>query len=44
MRGVDVGGNERKKECKKCFLFFLPPSIVFFFKREIKKEVCMWEW
>ena len=38
MRGVCVGGNERKRECKECF-FLLPPSI--FFLREINKEVCM---
>jgi len=29
MRGVYVGGNERKRECRECF-FFLPPSICFF--------------
>jgi len=43
MRGVFVGGNERKRERRECFLlfFFLPPSICcFFFEREIKKEVC----
>ena len=37
MRGVYVGGNERKRECKECF-FFLPPSICFF-KRDKKGGV-----
>jgi len=27
MRGVYVGGKERKRECREFFFFFLPPSI-----------------
>jgi len=38
MRDIYVGGNERKRECKECFLFFLPPSICFF-KRDQKGGV-----
>jgi len=35
-----VGGNERKRECRECFLlFFLPPSICFFCKRDKKGGV-----
>ena len=44
MRGVYVGGNEIKRECRECFLFFSTSFNMLFFKREIKKEVCMWEW
>jgi len=41
MKGVYVGGNERKRECRECFLlFFLPPSICFF-KRDKKGGVCV---
>ena len=46
MRGVYVGGNEKElQKYRECFLlFFLPPSMVVFFLKEIKKEVCKWEW
>jgi len=44
MRGVYVGGNEIKRECRECFLFFFYLLQYVFFKREIKKEVYMWEW
>jgi len=38
MRGVYVGGNERKREGREYFLFFfLPPSI--FIKRDQKGGV-----
>ena len=39
MRGVFVGGNERKRECRECFLLFFSTSfnMFFFFEREIKK-------
>jgi len=51
MRAVYVGGNERKRECREYFfLSFFSTSFNMFFlcfffcEREIKKEVCMWEW
>jgi len=36
MRGVYVVGNERKRECKKCFLLFFSTSLNIFFKRDKK--------
>jgi len=45
IRGVYLGSNERKRECGECFLFFFIYLLQYcFFEREIKKEVCMWEW
>jgi len=45
MRCVFVGGNERERKYRESssLLFFLPPLICFF-QREMKEEVCMWEW
>jgi len=36
IRGVCVGGNERKRECRKCFLLFVYYLLqyVFFFLKE----------
>jgi len=40
MRGVYMGGNGRKRECKECFLLFFPTSFnVFFLKRDEKGGV-----
>ena len=36
MRGVYVGGNERNRECRECFLFFFY-LLQYVFLREIKK-------
>jgi len=43
MKGVYVGDNERKRECRECFLlFFFSTSFnMFFFERDIKKETCV---
>ena len=33
MRDVYVSGNERKRECRECFLLFFSTSFNMFFKR-----------
>jgi len=45
MRGVYVGGNDRKRECRECFLLLFSTSFnmffYVFFEREIKRRcVC----
>ena len=41
MRGAYVGDNERKRECRECFLLLLLSTSFNVFLRDIKKEVCM---
>ena len=41
IRGVYVGGDERKKECKECFFSFFSTSFsIIFLKRDKKGGVC----
>ena len=42
MRGVYTGDNERKKECRKCFLLLFFYLLQYFFKRD-KKRRCVRE-
>jgi len=47
MRRVCVGGNEGERESIEnllLFFFFYLLQYVFSFEREMKEEVCMWEW